>query len=92
MQLTPNAIPENSMAGVHVGCFSAQDDDPNQAVSLLLVDSEHKMFASYHNGSQLCLTVGDLMKNQSFTFHSRTGYSHLENFIVLFFLNQIQRY
>lgn len=45
------------MAGTHVGCFSAQDDDPNQSVYVLLVDSEHKMFTSYQNGSQLCLKV-----------------------------------
>ncbi|XP_062574138.1 protocadherin Fat 4-like [Saccostrea cucullata] len=56
-RLSPNTIPENSMAGTHVGCFSAQDDDPGQNVSLLLVDSEHGMFTSYFNGSQLCLKV-----------------------------------
>ncbi|XP_061172363.1 protocadherin gamma-B4-like [Saccostrea echinata] len=55
--LMPNMIPENSMADTHVGCFSAQDDDPSQNVTLLLVDSEHRMFTSYSNGSQLCLKV-----------------------------------
>ncbi|CAG2191239.1 unnamed protein product [Mytilus edulis] len=55
--LTPDTIPENSMINTTVGCFSGADDDPNQTLSFLLVNSNYKMFASYIENGQTCLKV-----------------------------------
>ena len=45
------------MNNVKVGCFTGKNDDPNQTMTFLLVNSNKQMFATFTENGQTCLKV-----------------------------------